>query len=291
MLKKQTILNCRGKILSLESPIIMGIINTTPDSFYAGSRKTNLKSILKQAEQMLTAGAAIIDIGGMSSRPGAQAISVKEEINRTRPAIDAILKAFPESIISIDTVWADVAKAALDQGASIVNDISGGRIDPKLLPLVGQEHVPYVLMHMQNLPHTMQANPQYEDVTLEIMDFFNERITYLRSLGIVDIILDVGFGFGKTIDHNYQLLNNLETFNLLELPMLVGLSRKSMIYKLLETDAQNALNGTTALHIFALQKGANILRVHDVEPAMEVIRLWNKIDQLNNQVIGQSDGE
>lgn len=273
-------LNCKGYLLSLEQPIVMGILNLTPDSFYDGGRYVEENHILQQAEKMLNAGANILDIGGMSSRPGASIITVEEELKRVLPAIEAIKTRFPQSILSIDTIQSRVAREAIELGASIVNDISAGTIDSKMYETVAALNVPYILMHMQGKPNTMQQNPEYRDVVEEVLDFFIAEVSKLRALGIKDILLDTGFGFGKTVQHNYTLLKKLHVFNILNLPLLCGLSRKSMIYKVLDHSAQQALNGTTALHMIALQQGAKILRVHDVREAVEVIKLWQELESI-----------
>ena len=278
MLHQQTTLNCKGRLLDISQPIIMGILNTTPDSFYDGGQYAAITPALQQAERMLSEGATIIDIGGMSSRPGAQIISVEEELKRVIPAIDAIHQAFPGAIISIDTVRSQVAKTAVEHGASIVNDISAGRIDPELYKTVAQLGVPYVLMHMQGKPGNMQDKPDYNDVVQEVLDFLIREIDKLRQLGVNDIIIDPGFGFGKTVAHNYQLLKHFHLFQVIGVPILAGLSRKSMICKVLKVNPPKALNGTTALHMVALQEGAKILRVHDVKEANEVIRLWQELE-------------
>jgi len=272
-----TTLNCKGRLLDISTPIVMGILNVTPDSFYDGGRYSDLNIILKQAEKMLDDGAIIIDVGGMSSRPGALEVPVNEELKRVIPAITAIHERFPEAFISIDTVWAKVAQEAVDAGADIVNDISAGGMDEALISIVGQLGVPYILMHIQGKPQTMQNQPHYEDVTTDILDFFIQKIAELRKNGIYDIVLDPGFGFGKTIEHNYTLLKKMAVFQITDLPLLAGISRKSMIYKVLNTTPDKALNGTTALNMIALQNGANILRVHDVREAVEVIDLWKKL--------------
>ena len=272
-----TTLNCNGKLLTLEIPIVMGILNVTPDSFFDGGQYQQLDKILQRTEKMLIEGAAIIDVGGMSSRPGAAIISVEEELKRVVPVIEKIHENFPETIISIDTVQSKVAAMAVQAGASIVNDISAGKIDENLYEMVAKLGVPYVLMHMKGQPENMQNQPEYDDVVVEIMDFFIAEIAKLRALGIKDIVLDPGFGFGKTIDHNFFTLKNLGVFKSLGLPVLAGISRKSMIYKYLKIDSKEALNGTTVLHTVALQQGAKILRAHDVKEAIEVINLWRKI--------------
>lgn len=278
MIEQVTTLNCNGQLLDLSSPLVMGIINVTPDSFYAGSRTTSVGNALEMAEKHLTAGAKILDVGGMSSRPGAAVIPVAEELDRILPVISGIKTRFPEAIISLDTVRAEVAKAGVQAGAGMINDISAGSIDGDLFATVSQLNVPYVLMHMQGKPESMQENPDYTDVIQEVFDFFVEKVGELRALGVKDILIDPGFGFGKQLDHNYALLKALHVFQVLELPILAGLSRKSMIYKLLRIDAAEALNGTTALHMIALQQGSKILRVHDVREANEVIQLWSQLE-------------
>ena len=272
-------LNCRGHLLDLSRPVVMGILNVTPDSFFDGGHYTGADAALKQAEIMLSEGAAMLDVGGASSRPGAKEVSEVEELERVIPAIEIIKSHFPEAIVSVDTWRAGVAQAAVEAGASIVNDISAGSLDPKLYETVARLDVPYILMHMQGTPGTMQQNPQYEDVVTEVLDFFIGEIKKLRALGIKDIVLDPGFGFGKTVEHNFLLLKNLHVFgHVTGLPVLAGISRKSMICKVLKVKPENALNGTTALHMVALQQGAQILRAHDVKEAMEVIRLWEQLE-------------
>ncbi len=272
-------LNCKGRLLFIEAPIVMGIINATPDSFYADSRKANVDAALRAAEQMLNAGATILDIGGQSTKPGSAQVGADEEKQRVLPIIEAIAQQFPDAYLSVDTFYATVAQAAVQSGACIVNDVSGGKMDAEMLATVAALKVPYVCMHMQGTPSDMQVNPQYADVVLEVLDFFVQQKNTCKIAGIMDVIFDVGFGFGKTIAHNFSLLKNLSTFNMLDAPLLVGLSRKSMIYKSLETTAEHALNGTTALHSLALQNGANILRVHDVQAAMETIKLYQLYGQ------------
>ncbi len=279
MLFPKITLNCKGQLLSLEKPIVMGILNVTPDSFYDGGQYTANSAILQQAEKMLTAGAKIIDIGGMSSRPGAEIIETEEELRRVIPAIEAIIKLFPDTIISIDTIRSAVAKAAVEAGASMINDISAGKLDDNFYQTVADLNVPYILMHMLGKPKNMQDKPAYEDISLTVLDFFIKEVGKLRELGIKDIILDPGFGFGKTIDHNYQLLNNMHTFQILDLPILAGISRKSMIHKFLAITPQRALNGTTALNMIALQQGAKILRVHDVQEAVETVKLYLQLEK------------
>jgi dihydropteroate synthase len=274
---------CKDRLLDLSRPVIMGILNLTPDSFFDGGRYKDDDSILQQTEKMLQEGATILDIGGASSRPGAEEVSETEELNRVMPAIEAILRLFPETILSVDTWRAKVAREAIATGAHIVNDISGGRLDPDMFTTAGEMQAPYVLMHMQGTPQTMQQNPHYDDVVTEVLDYFIHQTALLRAAGVKDIILDPGFGFGKTVEHNYTLLKNLKVFeNVLELPVLAGISRKSMICKPLGIRPEQALNGTTALHMVALQQGARILRVHDVREAWEVIRLWQELQNCNN---------
>jgi dihydropteroate synthase len=266
--------NCKGKLLVLDHPIVMGIINTTPDSFYSGSRINLIDEILFRAEKMINDGAAILDIGGQSTRPTSEQISAEEELKRVLPAIEAVHKNFPEHIISIDTFYSTVAKESVNAGASIVNDVSAGSMDDLLLPTVADLKVPYVLMHMLDKPQTMQQNPQYKNVTLEVFDFLQFKMAELTQLGIHDIIVDVGFGFGKTASHNFQLLRELSFFKQLKKPIMVGLSRKATIYKTLQVTPEEALNGTTVMHTLALVNGATILRVHDVKEAVQAVRLF-----------------
>jgi len=276
---KQTI-NCRGHLLDLSEGLVMGILNITPDSFHDGGRFDQLDLAMKQVGKMLEEGADIIDVGGMSSRPGAEIITIEEELKRVLPVIEKIKSTYPEAIISIDTVHSEVAIKAVESGASMINDISAGNIDEGMFDAVAKLNLPYVLMHMKGQPKDMQDQPIYDDLMIEIMDFFIEKVGVLRDLKVKDIILDVGFGFGKSIDDNYDLLKNMHAFQILDLPVLAGLSRKSMIYKYLEIDTEEALNGTTALHMVALQQGARILRVHDVKEAVQTIQLWRKLSSL-----------
>ncbi|HLG35604.1 MAG TPA: dihydropteroate synthase [Bacteroidia bacterium] len=266
-------LNCSGRLLDLSTPKVMGILNITDDSFYDGGQYTDKRKMLLHAEEMIKQGAAIIDIGGQSTRPGSTRIDAKTETERVIPVLKNLKKNFPEAIFSVDTYHAAVAEAAINEGASIINDISGGTLDEKMFEVIARYNVPYILMHMQGTPETMQKSPSYKNITEEVMNYFSEKISALRSLGINDIILDPGFGFGKTLEHNYTLLSNLELFRMFELPILCGLSRKSMVGKLLNVSAAGSLNGTTALNTIALMKGANILRVHDVKEAVEVIKV------------------
>lgn len=273
-------MNCGGKLVSLEHPIVMGIINLTSDSFYSGSRYENKTEIFSGIEKMLVEGAQIIDIGGMSSRPGAKIISEEEELLRVVPIVRQVVGHFPEAVFSVDTIRSAVAKAVIEEGAGIINDISAGKFDSAMYATIGRYHVPYVLMHMQNKPENMQENPKYENLLEDILDFFIEEVGKLRAENVKDIIIDPGFGFGKSLQHNYQILKKLHVFKILDLPIMAGLSRKSLIYKVLENQPEDALNGTTALHVFALQQGAKILRAHDVKPAMEVIKLFHQL-QIN----------
>ncbi len=266
-------LNCKGRLLTVEKPLVMGIINITPDSFYTGSRHVNADDILNSAEKMIKEGAAIIDIGAQSTRPGSVQLSADEEIERIGGIISLINKNFPETIISIDTFYSAVAISAVHAGASIVNDISGASMDADMMPAVAKLNVPYVCMHIKGTPATMQQHAKYDNITLEVIDYFVRKIDACRRAGIKDVIIDPGFGFAKTIDHNFELLNNLQTLKMLEVPILCGLSRKSTIYKTLNITADDALNGTTVLNTVALMKGASILRVHDVKEAMECVRL------------------
>jgi dihydropteroate synthase len=268
-------LNCSGHLLDLSVPIVMGILNVTNDSFFDGGRYTGEKQMLEQVEKMLLEGAAMLDIGGASSRPGAASIPEDLELQRTTTAIEKILHSFPGAVLSIDTWRARVAEEAVAAGAAMVNDISGGNMDASMHETLGRLGVPYVLMHMQGQPNNMQRNPQYEDVVTEVLDFFIHKIQMLHQVGVYDIIIDPGFGFGKTVEHNYALLRHMNTFKtVLQLPLLAGISRKSMICKPLGIKPEAALNGTTALHMIALQQGADILRAHDVREAKEVIQLW-----------------
>lgn len=266
-------LNCKGRLLVIDAPVVMGILNITPDSFYGGSRVQNEDSLLHTAEKMISDGAAILDIGGQSTRPNAIRIGEVEELKRVLPAIEKVHQNFPEQIISVDTFYASVASEAVAAGASIVNDVSGGTLDKALLPTVAELSVPYVLMHMQGDPQTMQKNPVYKNVTLDVFDALSFKLKALQQMGINDVIVDPGFGFGKTIANNFQLLRELDFFQQLNKPLMVGLSRKGTVYKTLGTTAEKALNGTTALHTIALLNGAAILRAHDVKEATEVVKL------------------
>ena len=270
-------INVCGKLIDLSVPAVMGIVNVTPDSFFEGSRFTTEHGILTQTEKMLSAGAAFIDVGGYSSRPGAEDISAEEELSRVVHAVQAIIHQFPAAIISVDTFRAEVAKQAVQEGASIINDISAGELDSNMFDTVAKLHVPYMIMHMRGTPQTMKSLAQYDNLLRELMDYFIEKINRLTTLGVKDIIIDPGFGFAKTIDQNFELLANLDYLKILDKPILAGLSRKSMIWKTLGISAEDSLNGTTALNMAALLKGASILRVHDVKQAIEAITLYRKL--------------
>ena len=271
-------INVNGKLMDLSEPQVMGILNVTPDSFYAGSRAETERDITQRIHQIVNEGASIIDIGAYSSRPNAQHISAEEEMSRLRTGLELIRKHYPEAIVSVDTFRADIARMCVEEyGVAIINDISAGNMDEQMFPTIARLGVPYIIMHMKGTPQNMQENPHYDHFLKEIFYYFSEKVQKLRDLGAKDIIIDPGFGFGKTIEHNYELMNHLEEFHLFELPILVGISRKSMIYKLLGITPEEALNGTTALNTIALTKGAHILRVHDVKEAVETIRIVEKM--------------
>lgn len=278
-LNRKVTLNLKGELLDLSRPRVMGILNLTPDSFYGNSRISSVDAALERVETCLNEGAAFIDIGAYSSRPGADDVSTDEELKRIIPVITAISKRFPQARLSIDTFRAKVARESIGAGAHLINDISGGTLDDELFETVAALQVPYILMHMKGNPQTMQKNPVYNNIGHEVVDYFAEKVNRLKLLGVKDIILDPGFGFAKTIAHNYQLLNQLENLDVSGLPVLVGFSRKSMIYKYLDITPETALNGTTVLNTLALQKGASILRVHDVKAATECIALVEKMHQ------------
>ena len=266
-------LNCKGRLVIIDRPLVMGIINTTPDSFYEGSRTEHLDLVLTRAERMISEGAAILDVGGQSTRPGSPRITAGEELERVIPAIEAIHRHFPEQLISVDTYYGSVALEAVAAGASMVNDISAGTMDATLLPAVSRLNVPYVLMHMQGDPSDMQKNPRYDNVTLEVFDALSTRLAALTAMGIMDVIIDPGFGFGKTARHNFRLLREMQYLQQLGRPLLAGLSRKATIYRTLGITSDEALNGTTVMNTMALMNGASLLRVHDVKEAMQAIRL------------------
>jgi dihydropteroate synthase len=272
--RKKATLNAGGKLIDLSSPKVMGIINITPDSFYAGSRKPGIDEALQQAEKMLHEGAAFLDIGAYSSRLGADDISIQEETDRLLPIIEAIVGRFPEAVLSIDTFRSQVAEAAIQAGAHIINDISGGQLDPDMFVTVARLQAPYILMHMKGTPQNMNQQAHYDDVFTEVYDYFVDRYYQLKQLGVHDVIIDPGFGFAKKKEHSYTLMNRLQDFNVLQLPILVGVSRKTMIYKTLGITAEEALNGTAVLNTIALTKGADILRAHDVKEAVEVVKIW-----------------
>ena len=272
-------INFKGNLISLNLPIVMSILNTTPDSFFDGGKYNTIYKALKKVESDLKMGATIIDIGGYSSKPNGSEVSIEEEIKRTIPYIEKIIASFPDVKISIDTFRGEVASLALDAGAGMINDISAWNMDDKMLEIIKKHKIPYVLMHMKGTPKTMQRNPNYTNLINDIIRFLSKKVNQLKEYGINDIIIDPGFGFGKTISDNYKLLKNLESLKVLNLPILIGLSRKSMIYKVLKTKNLNSINGTTALNMLALSKGVKILRVHDVKQAMECIKLNQEINK------------
>ena len=276
-------INANGQLIDLGTPQVMGILNVTPDSFYSGSRKQTETEIAERVEQILAEGGQMIDIGAYSSRPNADDVSTKEEMERLRRGLRILREKAPDAIVSVDTFRADVAKMCVEEyGVQIINDISGGELDKEMFPTVARLGVPYVLMHMKGTPQTMQEAPHYDDLMKEVLLYFAEKIQQLRDLGQKDIILDPGFGFAKTLEHNYELLSHLEALQIFELPILVGVSRKSMIYKLLGTTAQEALNGTTVLNTICLMKGcANILRVHDVKECVEAVNIYQQLYKNN----------
>lgn len=270
-------INCKGTLIDLSTPKVMGIVNVTPDSFFDGGKLTNSDEIVGQVEKMLQDGATFIDLGGYSSKPGVDFVSESEELNRVIPIVKLLVEKFPDILLSIDTFRSEVAKQTVENGAAIINDISAGLLDENMLETVAKLQVPYIMMHMKGTPQTMQSLANYEDLLKEMNFYFSERIAKARSFGLNDIIIDPGFGFAKTIEHNYELLQNLELLQFHELPILAGISRKSMIYKALGTSSEEALNGTTFLHAFCLQKGSNILRVHDVKEAVECVKLISRL--------------
>ncbi|MGM0531079.1 MAG: dihydropteroate synthase [Bacteroidota bacterium] len=274
---RKYMINCNGSLLDLSEPKVMGILNVTPDSFYDGGRYFQEKMIKEQVERLVAGGADIIDIGGYSSRPGAEHIPIEEERDRLLPVLDLARKHYPGLILSVDTFRSEIADEVVkDYRVDIINDISAGEMDPDMFETIAKLKVPYIMMHMKGTPQDMKYKAWYEDMMKEIMDYFSLKYDQLRKMGVNDIILDPGFGFGKNVEHNYQLLHNLDQFKIFELPIMVGLSRKSMIYKVLDTTPDESLNGTTVLNSIALMKGANILRVHDVKQAREVITLEEK---------------
>ncbi|WP_435254362.1 dihydropteroate synthase [Tenacibaculum sp. A30] len=270
-------INCKGTLLDLITPRVMGILNVTPDSFFDGGKYKNEYDFLAQTEKMLNEGATFIDIGAYSSRPGAKHISEEEELQRMLPVVELLVKNFPEILISIDSFRSRVVEESINAGAAIINDISGGKMDTNMFETVAKLQVPYIMMHMQGTPQNMQQNPEYENVVTEVLSFFAEQLFKLRQLKVNDVIIDVGFGFGKTVDQNYELLKNLSLFKSLDAPILTGVSRKSMLYKLLGTSAQEALNATTVANTIALLNGTHILRVHDVKEAVEAVTIVNQL--------------
>lgn len=277
--RKQT-LNCKGKVVDISKPSVMAILNLTPDSFYQNSRAKSIDDALSKVEHFAKAGAKFIDLGAYSSRPGAAEVSEEEELERMVPTIKAINQSFPEVLLSVDTFRAKVAEEGIHAGAHLINDIAAGNLDERMFETIAKLQVPYIMMHMKGTPQNMQDSPTYENVTKEVFSYFSEKIKTLQNLGVKDVILDPGFGFAKTLDHNYQLLKEMELLNFFELPLLVGFSRKSMITKALGIKTEDALNGTTVLNTTALLKGANILRVHDVKEAVECVELVNRISSL-----------
>ena len=271
-------INCKGNLIDLTKPKVMGILNVTSNSFFDGGRYKNESEILAQAEKMLVEGATFIDIGAYSSKPNAEFVSQEDEVKRIGPIVKLILKHFPETLLSIDTFRSEVAKICIENGAALINDISAGNLDDAMLQTVSNYKVPYIMMHMRGTPQTMQTLTQYDNIVKEMLYYFSEKVAKARSIGINDLIIDPGFGFAKTLDQNYEVLQTMELFQMLDLPILVGISRKSMIYKPLNLKAQDTLNGTTVLNTIALTKGAKILRVHDVKEAVECITLYNKFN-------------
>ncbi len=268
-------LNCKGRLLVIDKPIVMGIINITPDSFYKSSRIQQADGLFEKVSSLISQGATILDMGGQSTRPGSEFLLADEEMRRIIPAIELVHKHFPEAVISVDTFWSSVAAEAVGAGASIVNDISAGSIDPYMYETVAKLGVPYVLMHMKGNPQNMQQNPVYENLVTEVLDFFITQTAKLKAAGVNDIIIDPGFGFGKTVEQNFLLFKNMDSFKMLDCPLLVGISRKSMVTRTLEISAMNALNGTTVLNTLGLLHGADILRVHDVKETIEAIRIYD----------------
>ena len=282
-MKSQTI-NIKGNLIDLATPLVMGIVNVTPDSFYSGSRKQSEKEIVERVQQIINEGGTIIDIGGQSTAASSTLHTVEEELERIQPALSIIQREFPDAVLSIDTFYSEVAKTAVEKyGVAIINDISGGQIDEKMFATVAELNVPYVLMHMRGLPQTMQQFTVYDNFIGDIIFYFSEKIAHLNGLGVNDIIVDPGFGFSKTLEQNYELMAHLKYFHIFETPLMVGISRKSMTYKLLDTDAESSLNGTTVLNTYALESGANILRVHDVKQAVECVKITTQLNKYGAQ--------
>lgn len=272
-------INCKGQLIDLSQPKVMGILNITPNSFFDGGRYSSEEEIISKVEKMLADGATFIDVGAYSSKPSAEFVSEEEELNRIVPVVQLLVKRFPDILLSIDTFRSKVASACIENGAAIINDISAGNLDDKMLEVIAQYNVPYIMMHMRGTPQTMQSLTEYENIVKEILFYFSEKTAQARSLGINDLIVDPGFGFAKTIEQNYEVMQKLELFHNLEMPLLIGISRKSMIHKTLGISAEEALNGTTFLNTIALTKGAQILRVHDVKEAVECVKLFQKLNQ------------
>lgn len=280
-------INVNGALLDLSTPCVMGILNVTPDSFYAGSRMQTRADIALRARQIVDEGAAIIDIGAYSSRPNAEDVSQQEEMERLRTGLAVLQKEVPEAVVSVDTFRADVARMCVEEyGVAMINDIAAGGMDEEMFGTVARLNVPYIMMHIQGTPRDMQKKPHYDNLLKEVFMYFAQKVDRLRNMGVNDIILDPGFGFGKTVEHNYELLAHLEDFRLFDLPLLVGVSRKSMIYNLLGITPQEALNGTTALNTICLMKGAHILRVHDVKEAVQTVKIVEKMKEECDRVIG-----
>ena len=273
-------INCKGQLIDLSTPKIMGILNVTPNSFYDGGKFTLSENGLLQVGKMLEEGATFIDIGAYSSKPNAEFVSEEEELSRILPVVQSVLKQFPDALLSIDTFRSEIAAVCIENGAAIINDISAGNLDEKMMDVVAKYNVPYIMMHMRGTPQTMQSHTNYENIVKEILFYFSEKVSKARSLGINDLIIDPGFGFAKTLEQNYEVLQNLELFQMLDLPILAGISRKSMVYKPIGVTANEALNGTTVLNTIALSKGANILRVHDVKEALECAKLFERSYEL-----------
>jgi dihydropteroate synthase len=273
-------INCKGQLIDLSTPKIMGILNVTPNSFYDGGKFTLSENGLLQVGKMLEEGATFIDIGAYSSKPNAEFVSEEEELSRILPVVQSVLKQFPDALLSIDTFRSEIAAVCIENGAAIINDISAGNLDEKMMDVVAKYKVPYIMMHMRGTPQTMQSHTNYENIVKEIVFYFSEKVSKARSLGINDLIIDPGFGFAKTLEQNYEVLQNLELFQMLDLPILAGISRKSMVYKPIGVTANEALNGTTVLNTIALSKGANILRVHDVKEAVECVKLFERSYEL-----------
>lgn len=269
-------INCKGQLIDLSTPKIMGILNVTPNSFYDGGKFTLSENGLSQVGKMLDEGATFIDIGAYSSKPNAEFVSEEEERNRILPVVRGILKKFPDALLSIDTFRSGIAAVCIENGAALINDISAGNLDEKMMDIISKYNVPYIMMHMRGTPQTMQSQTNYEDIIKEMLFYFSEKVNKARSLGINDLIVDPGFGFAKTLEQNYEILQNLELFKILDLPILAGISRKSMVYKPLGLTANEALNGTTVLNTIAVSKGTNILRVHDVKEALECVKLFER---------------